>query len=247
MQFFKSRKNFIYFLFLFVTISCDKTEDSVGPIYKCGINKSNQIPLPSNNIIPLTGDKEKYKRSLDSNGFKDFNIHLDLLNFYDEVKKYHLEDKRDLFVQGMQKAVKTLQSLLKVKPNLNYVFSDEALKSHLIYNWNKTVIGTGNINKKIGMVNLGIDLYIFIRFESKAILGNDTLASAGPLYINKETGQPTIGIVNISRETDFSKRNTLRYFERLILHKFTHILGFCNYHFKNYFHNYIIKEDKYGI
>ena len=53
---------------------------------------------------------------------------MDLKNFDDEIKKYKLEDIRELLVNGMQKAKKTLESLLQTKYTFNYVFYDEYIK-----------------------------------------------------------------------------------------------------------------------
>ena len=114
--------------------------DNPNPITKCGKDNFTPIPLSNKNLLPLNEKETKSKRSLDSNGFKDFNIFLDLKNFDDEIKKYHLEDKRDLFVKGMQKGIKTLQSLLKVKLTRNYIFTDANLRKVLIFNWDRTKI-----------------------------------------------------------------------------------------------------------
>ena len=108
------------------------------------------------------------------------------------------------------------------------------------------MIGSENKKKGIGMNNLGVDLYIFARFGDKKELGNNTLASAGPKYLGT-LSQPLVGVVNINREMDYSKNNSLNYFEGIIIHEFTHILGFSKWYFKNIFHNILFKTDKYGI
>ena len=60
----------------------------------------------------------------------------------------------------MKKAITTIQTLLKVKPTQNYVFTDEQLTSELIYKWNESIIGDNKGNK--GMIDLVIDLFIFL-------------------------------------------------------------------------------------
>ena len=224
------------------------SEDSYNPnpITKGGKDNFTPIPLSSSNLLPLNEKETKSKRSLDSNGFKDFNIFLDLKNFEDEVKKYNLKNKRDLFVKGMQKAIKTLQSLLKVKLTRNYIFTDANLRKVLIFNWDRTKIGS-EIAKEKGMIDLGIDLYIFVRFGNNSELGNNALASGGARYTDPYTNQPLLGVVNINREGDFTRKNALHYFEGIIIHVFTHILGFSKSFCINYFHNYFTKIDKYGI
>ena len=97
------------------------------------------------------------------------------------------------------------------------------------------------------MTNLGIDLIIFVRFGDNKEMGDSILASAAARYIKPETGQPVIGIININRDVDYSKINSFEYFESIIIHEFTHILGFSNYFFQNYFHNIFTEVDQYGI
>ena len=119
----------------------------------------------------------------------------------------------------MNKAIKTLESLLKVKQTKNYKFTDENLISNLIYNWNDSVIGSKMRDKGIGMIDLGIDLYIFVRFGDKKEIGENNLASSAAKFVDKDTDQPLMGVVNINREVDFSKENSLRFFEGIFLHE----------------------------
>ena len=92
---------------------------------------------------------------------------------------------------------------------------------------------------------LDIDLFIFGRFDDK--MNPSTLASAGPRYSVPETGQPLVGVVNINTNVNYSKINSKEYFQSIIIHEFTHILGFLNNHFKNYFKNIYNIIDDYGL
>ena len=243
----KAIKFFFYLILFYEVIFCEKIPDNPYPKYRCGSNKIKPIPRSPIKKAQIQNDNGKIKRSLDSGGFKDFNIFLDLFNFDDEIKKYKLTDKREFFVEGMQKAIKTIQSLLKVKTQESFSFYDEDLLKYSIYNWDKTKIGTEMTEKRIGLADLGIDLYVCVRFADYEELGENILASAGVYYLNSETGQPLLGIININREVDYSKKNSLRYFSGLILHEFTHILGFSSWYFIEYYHNYFTKLDKNGI
>ena len=147
----KKKNYFIYLILYLSIIFYNKAEEDSNIIYRCGEDDFNPIPLSPDNITPLKEDEQKFKRLLDSDGFKDFNIYLDLLNFDDEIGKYNLQDTKDLFVSGMKKAIKTLQSLLKVKPILNYVFDDKNLTDIKINNWNKSMNGSENKKNNIGM------------------------------------------------------------------------------------------------
>ena len=174
------------------------------------------------------------------NSFKDYNIHLDLYNFEDEIKKYKLEEKREFFIIGMDKAINTLKSLIKVKQVKNHFFRDEDLIKYGINKWDKSKIGN---ETRMGMADMGIDLYIFIRFGNNEEMGKNVLASASPLYFEKPSGQPLLGRVTINRDVDYKAENSLNFFQVTILHEFTHILGFFSYVFQNYLHNYYLEYD----
>jgi len=216
--------------------------------YRCGEDKFEPIEVSVKDALPINPENPNYKRTLDNvdaDGFKEFKIHLDLENFDQEIETYHLEATKDLFAEGMKKAVNTLKTLLKVKPlQYNWSFTDEKIRNIKIYKWDKLYIGD-DINK--GMVELDIDLFIFARFADKHELGELTLATAGARFLEPDTGRPLIGVVNINREVDYSKENSLQYFEGIILHEFTHVLGFSNNHFTKYFHNVFTKTDDLGI
>ena len=68
-----------------------------------------------------------------------------------------------------------------------------------------------------------------LRFESKNVIGDATLASAGAAYLDRENGRPLIGLVNINKDIDFKKEKSKENFESIIIHEFTHILGFSLY------------------
>ena len=86
MTFSLKRKNFFFYLILYLSIIFyNKAEDDSNPIYRCGEDNFEPIPLSSENIAPLKNDGKKFKRLLDVDGFKDFDIYLDLLNFDENI------------------------------------------------------------------------------------------------------------------------------------------------------------------
>ena len=103
-----------------------------------------------------------------------------------------MKDKRELFITGMNKAIETLESLLEVRQVPNFQFSDEHLLNLEISRWDKDIIG--NKTKK-GMADLGIDLFIFIKFANSSKLKERVLASAIPVYYSSLNGQPLLGLV----------------------------------------------------
>ena len=80
--------------------------------------------------------------------------------------------------------------------------------------------------------SLGIDLYIFVRFLNSSVMSKEVLAAAGPLYLDDETSQHYLGLLIINSDVEYSKPNSLRYFESTVLHEFTYVLGFTKNLFK---------------
>ena len=97
-------------------------------------------------------------------GKEEFNFILDLENFNYEVELYNLQASKDMFIEGMNKAIITLKTLLRVKPpRYNYIFTDEQIRSINIYYWVNigcilTIIHTWSVTQN---VNLRIN-YLYI-------------------------------------------------------------------------------------
>ena len=172
-----TRKTYIFLMLFLGCIVSQPSLNSNYSQYRCGANKKKFKPtrVPLDQIAP---SKKGNKRALDSE-FHDFNIYLDLKNFDDEVKKYNLKKNRELYVKGMQKAIKTLQTLLKVKSTSNHYFYDYQITQLDINNWDKTKIGSELAKQKIGMEDLGIDLYRLAKIEDKAEIGENIYARVG--------------------------------------------------------------------
>ena len=239
-------KLLICLLFLSVII-CGNVGKYTKTNFKCNADKIESKPIPANIILPKPKNLNK-KRILDADGFKDFNIYLDLLNFEEESNTYGISpEKKHIFIEGMKKAIETLKTLLRVKPlETNYAFTDEQIKGFLINNWNKSIIGTEMNNNRKGILDAEIDLIIFVRFGNNKELGENTLASAGAKFLDS-TGQPIIGVANINKDINYNIGNSLEYFQSTILHEFIHILGFSNYFFENYYHNVLNKTDTNNV
>ena len=251
MKYFYLYKYFLYILLSIFLITCNPSYKNNDYIFRCGADELENAPISAKNIFPIENSNYNYKRNLDNvdqDGFKEFKIYLDLLNFDYEVELYNLQDKKDLFKQGMEKAINTLKSLLKVKPSQkDYYFTDEQIISLSIQKWDNSKIGNNAKSEEKGFFENDIDLYIFARFGNNSEMGESTLASAGARFLDQDTGRPLIGVVNINKDVDYSKTNSQQYFEGIIIHEFTHILGFSNHFFKDIFKNILIKEDEFGI
>ena len=234
--------SYITFLcFLFNVINSHKDKYN----YRCGATDLKIKPKTLGNKIPIDQNSTLYKRRLDSNGFKNLNIYFDLTNFLKELEMYNLNRYKNLFLSSFNKAIKTLESLFKVKPlKYKYIYDDEVIRDMGINYWEKDKFGSSS---KYSLYDLGIDLLIFGRFKSQEDLGQYVLASAGAYHYEKETGLPIDGIVYINKDLDYSDLQTKEYFESIILHEFIHVLGFSSFFFVNVFHNILIDEDKFGI
>ena len=231
----KSMVLFSLFFHLFKIINSNKTKI----LYRCGVDEEKFIPIPAMNYTQVN----KEKRKLDFQIYGDFNIYLDLINIKKEIKKYKLEKYEDLFVSSLNKGVETLKSLLKVKKlNKNFKFSDEDIINIGIEDWDKTLYGS---NVQDGLNSFDIDLIILGRFDDK--MHNLTLAFAGAKYVDPDTGQPIVGLININPKIDYSKINSKEFFKSVVLHEFTHILGFSSSHFSQYLNIIFSKNDKQGI
>ena len=197
---------FFYSIIINYYIKTRKNEVSIFQIinclekryfYRCGVDDEEVKPIPATNYVTT----EKDKRRLGDGEFKDFKIYLDLINVKNDIVKYHLEEYETLFINSLKKAVKTLESLLKVENSQRgFSFTDDQITAIKINDWNKTIIGTNAIGNS---QELGIDLFIFGRLDDQ--MDQYTLASAGPRYSIDGTGQPLVGVVNINSKVDYSK------------------------------------------
>ena len=224
----KIKKSFHMFS-IFILFSLLLQEIATNPqvLFKCDPDNSPVYNMNLSNIVK-SSKSTKNKRLLDENGYKNSSIFLDTKNLEKEYNNYGLQAFTSLtiLVNSMSRAVQTLQSLLKVRQTENYAFDDTALTSISINDWDETKIGSKNKEQKKGTQDLDIDLYIFARFTTKGELNSTSLASAAPKYIDPTTGQPIVGVVNINREFDLTNTNVQHFLETVIIHEFTHILGF---------------------
>ena len=132
-----------------------------------------------------------------------------------------------------------MKALLKVEnTGRAYKFNDEQIISIKIYDWNKTMIGTNAIGSN---KDLGIDLFIFGRLDDQ--MDQYTLATEGPKYSEPYSHRPLVSVVNINTKVNYSKIHSQEYFQSIITHEFTHILGFPKDYFYNYYHNIFTRRD----
>ena len=242
-------KIILYLLFFFSLLIISEQSTQNEFIFKCGAD-NEQEPTLVNNIKEINTDSEEYKNvydHLDEDGFKELKISLDLENFNYEVVQYEIsDDVKQLFIYGLEKAKTSLEALLKVKPVKNHCFTNEQITDKSITKWNETLLGNVACNDNKGMLFFGIDLFVFVRFGDNTQMGENTLASASVKYADSDNKQPLFGVILINKDIVYSKEDSKEFFAGIMIHEFTHILGFSNYYFSNF--NFILtKPDIFEI
>ena len=236
---------FLYIILFVIYIINNCVSLEAPKLYRCGFDNEKEKPILLKGYKPINKTNNLYKRRLDPDGFKDFKIYLDVVNVESDISLNGLDKYHDLFINSMKKAVETIQSLLKVRPHtVEYSFTDPQILALNIKNWNKNIVGTSATLSGKTMTNLDIDLIIYGTIET---LGGSTLASASAKYSDPDTGQPIIGLVKINKEVDYSKEKSQEYFQAIVLHEFTHILGFSIQSFNDFYHNVETRLDDFGI
>jgi hypothetical protein len=148
---FQTKVVLLLMLFSFLIVLINSQREETISQYRCGVDLHEHIPKPVSSI-PVEEESPLLRRRLrdvDSDGFKKFNIYLDLFNIEKEIKEYKLENLRDFFIDSMNKAIETLQALLKVKAyNYGFQFKDDDFLSSNITYWDKSKYGTEASKKK---------------------------------------------------------------------------------------------------
>jgi len=91
----------LFFLIYFSPILGSKDIKNNFISYKCGADNIDLKPKPATLMTKIDDRDPEYQRRLetiDEDGFKKFNIYLDLYNFEDEIIKYKLNNIRELFL-----------------------------------------------------------------------------------------------------------------------------------------------------
>ena len=114
---------------------------SQAPFFRCGVDDDHIPVIPAKNYVEIDQNHPAYKRKLDGDEYKDFHIYLDLANIESEITKFGLEKYKTMYIESLKKAVKTLETLLKVKkPTKGFKFTDNNIKNINISYWNKTAL-----------------------------------------------------------------------------------------------------------
>ena len=108
--------NLILFLFL-LTVKINHIASQKKNInYKCGVDKyfyNNMIGIDPEPIDPRSPLYRRRLKEVDEDGFKNFYIYVDMTNLKKDIESYNLQSYEDCFINSINKAVETLQKLLK--------------------------------------------------------------------------------------------------------------------------------------
>ena len=234
-------KALIILLILFELVFCSGTK---GKFYRCGFDQNKVEPIKLKNPEIKSGKKPSFKRKLDDDGFEDLKIHFDFVNLKSDFEKYSIStSNQTLIIKCINKAIQTLESLLKALPPYNIYFSTEQIQSTGIEKWNETFPMFGD-NSYMGIANLGIDLVLFGKMDDT--LDDDVFGSGDYCFLDYYNDRPIAGILTINSKIDLSKNNSERFLTTVFLHEITHILGFDVNYIHNYLQQFLQKRDSQG-
>ena len=185
------------------------------------------------------------ENEFDSEYFEDLNIYLDKNNLYDEINSLNLNNGHKKAIDdAIDKASQILESFLQIyNPDRDSTIEDDFFHRKGIHKWNADYIKK-NVTDITGMFNNGIHYIIMFKFGDGEIMGN-SIASAEPIIFDEYCLQPEIGIVTLNPTIQYSTLPST-YLETVMLHEFTHLLGFHKKVLENYgFINKI--TDEYNI
>lgn len=91
-----NKRNILLFIFTSINLWHSINSEQEKMIYKCGKNELKIKPTILKNGISIDQNNPLYQRRLDSNGFKDFNIYLDLTNIEKGIIENNLIKYRNL-------------------------------------------------------------------------------------------------------------------------------------------------------
>ena len=186
--------------------------------------KNNNMNYNSKSNKSKIHKRKKIDRKLENdNYFEKLNIYLDLYNFNNSFPS-EMNGKKDIFINSMKKAKSTLESLIEISCLITDVLlPDSKLRGWGLDKWDEKFFGgdeNGDLSKE-SLSFYNITNTIFFKFKS---LGDDIMAYSQIVDLDV-TGVPSFGVITLNNHFPESKL-TSDYLEALMLHEFTHLLGF---------------------
>ena len=161
---------------------------------------------------------------IDTNNFYPIRIYLDT-SLLERMKSNLDINEYNNMINSLNEVVGHVEKLIKVKP-LNYKI---AIRNEDLKAWNLE-----NINEDL-KENNGVpkDLVVII----KTIIASSSSsyqASFEHKYIDRDSKRPIVATLTLNLNFDFDLDESNQYLKTMILHQFTHILGFYNQSFPNF-------------
>ena len=159
--------------------------------------------------------------------FMTLNIYLDLTDFDNEIPN-NIKSYKDTIVSSMKKAKKTLESLLEIKDyDIVEQIDGDVLNSFELENYNNSLFRRDpnfqQLKYDLVYQEEKIHLVIFYKF-SEIVEGENNIVSAKILR-TAYYDNPDIGMLTFNNNMD-TRKLTSNYLDPLMLHLFTHLLGF---------------------
>ena len=242
---------FFKYIFILSILCLDKVNsEKINQKKEEKINSLNRFRFCGVDQMKIKIRKKKYyspeeikiikRRRLDNEIYKPIRIFLDTTYINSQGENNQLlKNKISKSIIAMEKCVKTFEKLLKVIP----------LKYKVTYTQEKAKeFDIEEIHSSLKLKGVSTDLVIFPRMGIESEFSDSTLATAVAIEIDQTIFRPIFGIVNINPNIDFSVGNSDKYLESILLHEFTHILGFASslfYYFPGRLNQTIFfREDK---
>ena len=178
----------LFLIFFAIAIAKESLCEEKKYLHGCGIYEIDNKPSDIQGI-PVIEDGQSFRRLVDPKGFKDFVIHFYKENIEYEIKENNLTKNYDLIMNAIDKAINTLEKLLKVKPfKDNYALVDQIFNSCDIKYWEKDKYGSeAYYNHSKTLLHTGYDLIIFGKIYKT---DPSILAGARPILLENSNGRP---------------------------------------------------------
>ena len=216
----ETNKNFVIMLLitlLYLLIYVNSNDIFQNELFR---NISSQNIKNKNNSKKIKSEKRKldYEGRNPISEYIPLKIYLDLYNFNRTIPS-NLKVFQETIINSMNTAKETLEKfIIKDCDFVNYRFYNDTLKDIFeLETWNTSLFGS----KIWTETNEEHNLYIFFNFKE---LSDENMASSKIVYIDTNKG-PLAGTISLNKNLFGSKLKS-NYLEALMLHHFTHILGF---------------------
>ena len=192
----------------------------------CNISSKQKISNKLNDMNDTINNNQKIKQKKNTDKsrrrqlqydeeeyWEQLNILIDLTNFNATIPD-GLEDKKDIFIDAINKAKDTLESFIKIyNYGIRPTTSNEDKTNWGLQEWDTHYF---NIN-----FNFAFNYAIFFRFSSL----NEGYMATSKIVLTDAIGTPLMGVITIKEDFPDEKINP-DFLEALMLHEFTHLLGF---------------------